>query len=70
MKTWAVALDITYDNFSTNEHRKENKLMIVKADTDLEAMRKAKEKFLVGKPRSLYLVTWWCWEEINLENID
>lgn len=68
MKTWAVALDITYD--SANEHRKEKKIMIVKADTALEAMGKAKDKFLEGKPKSFYLVSWFCWEEINLENID
>ena len=70
MKTWAVALDITYDRYSTNEHKKEKKIMIVKADTDLEAMEKAKEKFLEGKPRSFYLVSWWCWEDIDLDNID
>jgi len=70
MKTWAVALDITYDRYATNEHRKEKRIMIVKANTALEAMGKARDKFLEDKPKSFYLVSWWSWEEIDLDNID
>lgn len=70
MEIWAVALDIRYDNFTTNEHNKEKTIIIVKANNATEAMEKAKEKFLAGKPRSLYKVGFFDWNRVNLDDLD
>jgi len=77
MKTWAVSFDVVYNNFSTNEYWKRPAIEIVKADTAVEAMKKAERKYLVrqcGETNTAKYCHYdlWIhgWTEIDLENID
>lgn len=71
MKTWAVALDITFDRFATGEFRKDRQIILVKADTRLGAESRARDKFLVGKedPEYYSIRVWWC-ERVILGKIN
>lgn len=71
MKTWAVALDITFDRFATGEFRKDRQIILVKAGTMLEAERYAREKFLKDKEeQEYYSIRLWHCERVILSKID
>lgn len=71
MKTWAVALDITYNRFATGEFRKDRQIILVKAGTMLEAERYAREKFLADKEDTeYYSIRLWHCERVILSKID
>ena len=77
MKTWAVSFDVVYNKFSTKEYWKRPAIEIVKADTGVEAMKKAELKYLVRQcgetntAKYSYYDLWvHGWTEIDLENID
>lgn len=71
MKTWAVALDITFDRFATGEYRKDRQIILVKAGYRIEAERYAREKFLEGKedPEYYSIRVWHC-ERVILSKIN
>jgi hypothetical protein len=71
MKTWAVALDITFYRFATGEYRKDRQIILVKADTRAGAEDRARDKFLEGKedPEYYSIRVWWC-ERIILSKIN
>jgi hypothetical protein len=71
MKTWAVALDITFYRFATGEYRKDRQIILVKADTRAGAEDRARDKFLVGKedPEYYSIRVWWC-ERVILSKIN
>ena len=70
MKTWAVALDITFYRFATGEYRKDRQIILVKADTRVRS-RKSREKFLEGKedPEYYSIRVWWS-ERVILSKIN
>ena len=71
MKTWAVALDITFDCFATGEYRKDRQIILVKADYRIEAERYAKDRFLADKedPEYYSIRVWRC-ERVILSKIN
>lgn len=71
MKTWAVALDITFYRFAIDEYRKDRQIILVKADTRSGAESRAKEKFLEGKedPEYYSIRVWWS-ERVILSKIN
>lgn len=71
MKTWAVALDITFYRFAIDEYRKDRQIILVKAFTKSGAESRAREKFLEGKEDPEYYSTrvWWC-ERVILSKIN
>ena len=71
MKTWAVALDITFNRFATSEYRKDRQIILVKAFTKSGAESRARDKFLAGKedPEYYSIRVWWC-ERIILSKIN
>ena len=71
MKTWAVALDITFDRFATGEYRKDRQIILVKAFTKSGAESRARDKFLAGKEDLEYysIRIWWC-ERVILSKIN
>lgn len=71
MKTWAVALDITFDRFATGEYRKDRQIILVKAYSRIEAERYAEDRFLADKEDpEYYSIRIWSCERVILSKIN